>query len=129
MVVSKIGCSLDLPASTIAANSSISCETFSLILSRKIIASLTTIPASAMKPIANGILYGFPVTARPILTPRRARIIVKSMIAGLVNELNIKSKITNINASEMINQRSVAEMSSAFSCHSPTGSAVTPWGN
>ena len=51
------------------------------------------------------------------------------MIAGLVNESNINNNITNIKASEIINQRTVAEISAAFSSHSPTGSLTTHSGS
>jgi hypothetical protein len=76
IVVSKIGCSLDFHASIIATRSSKSRLTFSLILSRKIIASLTTIHANDINQIANGILYGLPVKYNHKLTHKSARIIV-----------------------------------------------------
>jgi hypothetical protein len=50
--------------------------------------------------------------------------IVYKIIAGLVNESNIKRRITNINAIETANQRAVALRSSAFSCHSPAASML-----
>ena len=92
-------------------------------------ASLTTIHASEINHIANGILYGLPVKYNHRLTHNNARIIVNKIIAGLVNESNINRSITNIQASEMANHIQTALKSSAFSCHSPPLSILIPLGN
>jgi len=53
-------------------------------------------PIREINQIANAILYGLPVTHRPILTHNNAVKIEYNTIAGLLNELNIYTNNTNV---------------------------------
>jgi hypothetical protein len=53
-------------------------------------------PIREINQIANAILYGLPVTHKPIFTQSNAVNIEYNTIAGLLNELNIYTNKTNV---------------------------------
>jgi hypothetical protein len=67
-----------------------------LILSIKIIASLTTIQVKAINHIPKGIEYGFQVKNNQILTQSIANITEYKTIKGCLKESNWKTKIEKI---------------------------------
>jgi hypothetical protein len=91
-----IGLNLACPASIILSINGTPFFSFSLILSTKKMAVLTITPISEIKPIANAILYGLPVTHNPKFTHNNAVKIEYKTIAGLLNELNIYTSNTKV---------------------------------
>lgn len=92
-VVKMIGCSLDFPVSITASERDIHLLILLFALSINTIASLTTIPVSAINPIPNDILYGFPVIRRPIFVPNNPMMMLYMMMTGCKKLLNCNMRI------------------------------------